>query len=169
MSVNTISDRSVANLLGALALGVSDRLSANSDAAALITLLERDELTIEWLRRIVGLSHSATVRVVDRLAAEGLVERLAGHDGRSVFVRLSARGRRVATRARGAREAQLTELVRPLNDEERAALVALADKLAVQLVTGRWQARSVCRLCDHGSCAEAGHCPVDRAAALAGE
>ncbi|MFZ0380668.1 MAG: hypothetical protein WAL38_22770 [Solirubrobacteraceae bacterium] len=35
---------------------------------ALITLLERGALTIEWPRRIVGLCRSAVVRLVDRLA-----------------------------------------------------------------------------------------------------
>jgi hypothetical protein len=41
-------------------------------SAALITLLERGALTIEWLRRNVGLSRSAAVRLVDRLADDAL-------------------------------------------------------------------------------------------------
>jgi DNA-binding MarR family transcriptional regulator len=163
------ADRAVANVLGALALGVSDRLAATSDAAALITLLERGPLTIEWLRRVIGLSHSASVRVVDRLAAERLVQRGAGPDGRSVSIELTGRGRRMAAQLRSQREAQLAQLVEPLTRAERATLGAIADKLATRLVTGRWEARFVCRLCDHAACAAAGGCPLDRAASRLGE
>jgi DNA-binding MarR family transcriptional regulator len=163
------ADRAVANVLGALALGVGDRLAASSDTAALITLLERGHLTIEWLRRIIGLSHSASVRVVDRLAAERLVQRGAGPDGRSVSVQLTSRGRRIATRLRGEREMQLAALVEPLTEAERRALGEIADKVATRLVTGRWDARLICRLCDHAACASAGGCPLDRAASRLGE
>jgi len=162
-------DRAVANVLGALALGVSDRLAASSDAAALITLLERGQLTIEWLRRIIGLSHSASVRLVDRLAAERLVQRHAGPDRRSVSVQLTGHGRRIARQLRSEREAQLAKLVEPLTHAERTTLGAIADKLATRLVAGRWDARLVCRLCDHAACAAAGGCPLDRAASRLGE
>jgi MarR family transcriptional regulator, negative regulator of the multidrug operon emrRAB len=163
------ADRAVANVLGALALGVSDRLTATSDASALVTLLERGQLTIEWLRRIIGLSHSASVRLVDRLAAEQLVQRHAGPDRRSVSIQLTTRGRRIATGLRSERETQLIELIDPLTRDERATLSTIAEKLAMSLVTGCWEARFVCRLCDHGACASAGGCPVDRAASLVGQ
>lgn len=162
-------ERGLANVVGALALGVSDRLSSESDAAALVTLLERGDLTIDWLRRIVGLSHSAAVRLVDRLAGDGLVKRQPGRDRRSVLVRLTTRGKAAAKGLRLRRQAQLEELVAPLSQAERETLLALAEKLCAAMVAGRWQARFVCRLCDHGACVVAGGCPVDRAASLAGE
>lgn len=157
-------DRAVANVTGALAVAVTDRLDADSRAAALITLLERGALTIEWLRRIVGLSHSAAVRLVDRLADEELVRRREGPDRRSVSIALTPRGRRTATRLRSERESLLVGLLTPLDAEERRTLLALADKLLGGLESGRWEARLTCRLCDHGACARAGGCPVDRAA-----
>jgi DNA-binding MarR family transcriptional regulator len=162
-------EHGLANVIGAVALGVSDRLASDSDSAALVTLLERGGLTIEWLRQIVGISHSATVRLVDRLTAEGLVERRPGPDRRSVSIRLSVHGQAAAARLRAQRDAQLMELIDALDAEEGKALRAIAEKLAAQLVTGRWEARLVCRLCDHGACTAAGGCPVDHAASLAGE
>jgi MarR family transcriptional regulator, negative regulator of the multidrug operon emrRAB len=178
ISVDTGSlDLAAANVTGALAVAIADRLSGDSDAAALITLLERGGLTIEWLRRIVGLSHSATVRLVDRLCDQGLVRRWAGADRRSVSIRLTPNGRRAAERLRQGREDALVNLLAPLEREERAALRALADKVLAGAVAGaargaeagRWEARLICRLCDHGACAAAGGCPVDRAATERGE
>ncbi|MHB2022546.1 MAG: hypothetical protein ACYCO3_04330 [Mycobacteriales bacterium] len=36
---------------------------------------------------VLGLSHSGTVRLVDRLAVEGLVERIGAQDGRAGRIR----------------------------------------------------------------------------------
>jgi DNA-binding MarR family transcriptional regulator len=162
-------DRAAANVAGALAVAIADRLDADSRAAALITLLERGALTIEWLRRIVGLSHSAAVRLVDRLAGDGLVLRRAGPDRRSVSILLTGRGQRAAERLRREREAMLVGLLAPLEPAERRTLLALAEKVLTGTVTGRWEARLICRLCDHGVCAAPGSCPVDRAATERGE
>jgi len=154
------------NLVGALALALSDRLQAqtNSDSAALITLLDRGALTVDFLRRVVGLSHSATVRLVDRLSARRFVERGPGRDGRSIAVRLTPRGRRVATRLRQEREHALATSLATLDAGERAHLGSLIEKVLAGLTTDRWQARHICRLCDHGLCQDARGCPVDQAA-----
>lgn len=162
-------DHAAANVTGALAVAIAGRLDADSRAAALITLLERGSLTIEWLRRIVGLSHSAAVRLVDRLADDGLVHRRPGPDRRSLSILLTARGRRTAERLRREREATLMSLLDPLEPEERRTLLALCEKVLAGAVSGRWEARLICRLCDHGVCAAAGSCPVDRAATERGE
>src|SRR6266542_2469726 len=67
------------NLLGALALALVDRLNealvqgANrnlSSAAALVFIHGRPGETIDFLARVLGLSHSATVRVVFFFQAE---------------------------------------------------------------------------------------------------
>ena len=130
-------DRAAANVTGALAVAVADRLYADSRAAALVTLLERGALSIEWLRRIVGLSHSAAVHLVDRLVGEDLVRRRAGPDRRSVSIALTPRGRRTASRLRSGREASLVNLLAPLDAQERRILLALADKLLGGMVSGR--------------------------------
>jgi MarR family transcriptional regulator, negative regulator of the multidrug operon emrRAB len=85
----------------------------------------------------VGLSHSATVRMVDRLTEDGLVYRRAGPDRRSVSILLTAPGRRTAERLRREREATLARLIAPLEPEERRTLLALAEKVLAGAVTGR--------------------------------
>ena len=106
--------RRLENLLGALAVGLSDAISsavettaghAGAMGAALATLAQEPGLSIEQLRVPLGRTQSATVRVVDQLAAEGYAERRPGRDQRSVAVVLTpkgAAGRRPGTRQPGA-------------------------------------------------------------------
>src|SRR5262249_59288143 len=76
--------RRLENLLGALAVGLSDGISsavetttghAGAMGAALATLAQEPGLGIEQLRVPLGRTQSATVRVVDRLVADGYAER----------------------------------------------------------------------------------------------
>jgi MarR family transcriptional repressor of emrRAB len=166
-SSRRIADRRSANLAGALAIALADRLGEQlaSDSAALLTLYERGPLTVEFLRRVIGLSHSATVRLVDRLSNQRLAKRTAGPDARSIFIRLTPRGRRRAEALRERREEALTRALAALDARERAEFARLAEKLLVRLTGGRWHARLICRLCDHGVCQAGAACPVDLAAA----
>ena len=81
--------------------------AASHGAAGPAALTALDEFlggrSMDDLRRVLGLTHSGAVRLVDRLAADGCVERRAGADGRSVALVLTAKGRRVARRVRAAR------------------------------------------------------------------
>ena len=97
-----------ANALGALALEVARRVQAAGDAAsphgasvpAALTALHglTGGQSIDALRRVVGLTHSGAVRLVDRLVAAGLAERRVGVDGRAVALHLTPEGRRAARR-----------------------------------------------------------------------
>lgn len=158
----------------AIADEVDDRLRASSgygpsSAAALVTLRERGALTVERLRRIVGVTHSATVRLIDRLEAEGLVGREPGPDGRSVCVRLTRRGAKVADRLWRERDDVLMGVLAALTAREQAQLTRLSETLLAALTSSREQARLICRLCDHGVCQGGGFCPVDRAATELGQ
>ena len=164
-----IAERRSTNLVGAFAVALADRLRLDSDCAALVTLYERGPLTVEFLRRVVGLSHSATVRLVDRLSDDGLLERTAGPDARSVSVGLTARGRRRAAALRKSRERVLVDALVPLSKRERLELGRLVGKVLAAVTTGRWQARLTCRFCDHGVCQATIGCPVDWRASELGE
>src|SRR5437867_2624085 len=107
-------DGRTANLLGTLALALTGKVDAalrddtalgGSDAAALITLRNYAEgESIDLLRRVLRLSQPGAVRLVDRLAARGLVERgRSEQDARAVSLRLTQRGRRAADAAIAAR------------------------------------------------------------------
>jgi MarR family transcriptional repressor of emrRAB len=116
------------------------------------------------LRRIVGLTHSGAVRLVDKLAADGLVERRPGADQRSVAIWLTPAGRRVARRILAQREAALETALADLPAGDRAALVRAAERLLPQLVGAPDAEPRICRLCDTDACGRPrGHCPVQAA------
>jgi hypothetical protein len=103
------------NLLGALAVGLSDAISsavetttghAGAMGAALATLAQEPGLSIERLRVPLGRTQSATVRVVDQLVAEGHAERRPGRDQRSVAVVLTPKGTEAAARVLASRDGE---------------------------------------------------------------
>jgi MarR family transcriptional repressor of emrRAB len=155
-----------ANLLGALGLALADRLDAaaelaggSSAAEALVALGgEAAGGSIDALARIVGLSHSGTVRLVDRLAREGLVERRRGADQRSAALVLTPAGRRGARRVRPRREAEMQSIFVLLTDDQQSALRQVAERV----LDNADDVRRVCRLCDLEACGRSrGHCPAD--------
>lgn len=91
-----------ANLLGALAIGLADRIesaiaeSVGSSVAAVAALqwIHREPgLRNEELSRLIGLSHSRTVRVVAELVAEGSILRETDpRDARAIRLRTSELG-----------------------------------------------------------------------------
>ena len=173
-----MADDRLANVLGALALALADGLDVATERAALVTLSDLLEgRSVDDLRRAVGLTHSGGVRLVDRLVAGGLVERRRGTDGRTVALFLTEEGRRQARQGRDARLATLHDVLGVLDDQERAQLAAIVDKLIGAVVGRRLEARAagvdppggwLCRLCDPMACERAeGHCPALNAAQAA--
>jgi MarR family transcriptional regulator, negative regulator of the multidrug operon emrRAB len=161
-----------ANLLGALAIAVADRLhEARADdhgrgltaTAALNHLRLRPGQNIDFLARLLHISHPATVRLVNRLAAEGLVERRTEEDdARSRALILTPAGQRAAQAAASKRLDLLGRMLSPLTAAERRQLEPVLEKLLGALTTDRWDARHVCRMCDIPTC-DMPACPVDQA------
>lgn len=161
-----------ANLLGALALAVTDRMAlavtratglSGSAPAALVTLESpAGGATLDALCRALSLSHSGAVRLVDRLVAGGLVERRRGRDQRSRELALTPAGRRAVRRIRAARESACDALLASLTADQRTELTG-----GQALVLGALddQARGtpwLCRLCDRQTCRRGrGGCPVE--------
>ena len=165
-----------ANLLGALALSISDRTSMaiaaaagqSESAAAALSALHHflDRPTLDQLRQVLGLTHSGAVRLIDRLSAAGLVTRGPGGDGRSRSVILTEEGRRAAERVSAARAAALTDLLRTLSPAERTTLHALIGRVMAAVVHDKDGGAWICRLCDLDACGRnAGRCPTANAAA----
>lgn len=164
-----------ANLLGAVSLAVGDRVRAaaergagqgGSAPAALVSLATYlDGSPIGALRAPLGLTHSATVRLVDRLVDAGLARRCEGPDRRSVAVTLTPAGHEAAAQAIRARGAALEEALSGLDAGERAELARLHGKVLATITDGRAAAGHICRLCDAHACGHyEGRCPVTRAA-----
>jgi MarR family transcriptional regulator, negative regulator of the multidrug operon emrRAB len=98
-------DDRLENLLGAFALAVADRLRSETEdaightgaaAAALVTIAQYPDRTVEFLRQTLGLSHPAAVRVVDRLVEQRLVRRRTAGRGPALALAPTAAGRRRA-------------------------------------------------------------------------
>jgi DNA-binding MarR family transcriptional regulator len=167
-----------ANLLGALALVVTDRCSdaiaaaagvQTETAAAALSALHHflDRPSIDTLRQVLGLTPSGTVRLVDRLADSGYVSRGHGRDGRSRSISLTDTGRQAAERVSQARANVLGEAVAGLSPDERTVLEELMGRILAGFIRGPGATRWMCRLCDTGACGrEDGMCPVANAARL---
>jgi MarR family transcriptional regulator, negative regulator of the multidrug operon emrRAB len=131
--------------------------------AALNHLRLRPGQNIDFLARLLQISHPAAVRLVDRLESEGLVERRADReDARSRKLVLTRAGQRAAVAAATKRFELLDEILAPLTAAERRRLEPLLEKLLAGLTSDRWDARHICRLCDIPTC-ESPSCPVDKA------
>lgn len=159
------------NLLGALVTTVGDDIRDATEAAAghgasapaaLATLLRRPGTSIEALRARLDLSHSATVRLVDRLVADGLAARRPAEDARSVAVSLTAKGRRRALRVHQRRRGVLARAVAGLSAADARDLEQLIDRLLRTQALLHEDPRSICRLCEVQVC-PLRRCPVPAA------
>lgn len=158
-----------ANLLGAWSLAVADAVREATETssgyggavpAALVTLEAYPGRRLEDLRVALDLSQPGTVRLVDRMQAEGWVRRGAG-DGRSLAVELTAAGRRRARRLLAERDHALATLLAPLTGAERRRLEQLLEKLLRPRAAAGLDPELMCRLCERAVCAR---CPVARGA-----
>lgn len=160
--------RTLANRLAAFATLLHDAVHAETDelspsaVAALHTLRQNGPTSIQDVARVIGLTHSATVRLVDRLEKDWLVRRLS-RKGREVRVEVTARGRRRAGTFQDRRIAAADTLLAGLDEEERAVLARALDKMLEVPVDGRETADRICRSCDKDGCRGEG-CPVEAAA-----
>ncbi|MGH7703662.1 MAG: MarR family winged helix-turn-helix transcriptional regulator, partial [Gemmatimonadales bacterium] len=134
---------------------------------ALVSVRWQPGLTIETLRKVLGLSHSGTVRLLDRLERDGSVARRAGRDGRSVALQLTAQGRQQARRILERRRAVMSQALGLLAPAEQQQLLKLVEKLLAGLTRDLEHSDHICRLCDESVCPDAS-CPVGCAAREAG-
>lgn len=159
------------NLVGALALAITDRTSAamaeaaqvSESAATALSALHHflDRPTVDMLRQVLGLTSSGTVRLVDSLVKAGYVRRKPGPDGRSTAVALTASGRAAAKRVAAARDQVLADALASLDDDERVVLSAVIGKILVGLMRPPGAIRWNCRQCDTVTCRGTdGGCPV---------
>ncbi|MDT5410776.1 MAG: hypothetical protein QOG14_2996 [Mycobacterium sp.] len=178
------ADDRLVNLFGALATGIVDAsvtdiaLSGDLDTtacAALVTMLELVPYSsAHRLSQLCGVSHSGAVRMVNRLAEAGYVERGPGPDRRTVTVTLTRRGQRVAQRIRDARHQAIATTLSSLTARQRTQLTGISEVLVASLTSSRLAQRqagavpsggALCRMCDPSACGRpAGNCPAARTA-----
>jgi DNA-binding MarR family transcriptional regulator len=161
----------ISNVLVAWALGAHDLLAeaaADIDldlrSVAALTLVDsHDGATVDWLAPRVGLSQSATVRLVDRLESASWVDRR--RVGREVALTSTAAGRRVLGRWQAHTDAVAESLTSELGPDELAELIRLLASTLARRARPRTLADRACRTCDWKACGN--DCPVDRSVATA--
>lgn len=182
--MRTSRDARLANLLGAVATGLADRVADSVDTTALddrarmalVALLDfSPKGSVHTLSQVVGLTHSGAVRLVDRLVVAGYVRRRPGADDRSVSIGLTRSGRLVANRVRDRRQDAITDAMTDLSDRQRDDLVRACETIVANLTRERLDRRAagerpsggaLCRMCDFAACGRpAGRCPAAGAVA----
>lgn len=150
-----------ANLLAAFAGEITERVDAelkthpnqtDSTLAALNVMGFWDGITNAELAKALKLSHTATVRLVDKLEAQGLVEAGAGEDKRATYLHLTAAGKKAAQPTLMARCVAVDGYLDSLSAAEEAQLAKLLEKLISPLATDDFAISHFCRLCDFASC-----------------
>ena len=158
-----------ANILGALSVLIQDRVEqawqATLDlspmaAAALVQIDNEPGSSIEQVAGRIGLTHSATVRVIDKLAERGFVEKdRARQDARAQSLKLSKPGKRLAQQLHGARNQVTDELLSGLGSAQRKALEEAIRAILHRCVEPGREADVTCRVCDDRRCAP-DICPI---------
>jgi MarR family transcriptional regulator, negative regulator of the multidrug operon emrRAB len=154
------------NLVGAFVLEIADRIRqateaaighSGATAAGLVTIAQFPDGTVEDLRKAIGLSHPATVRVVDRLVAEKLVRRRPADRGPAVALTVTGAGRRKARAILDVRREVLRGALPELSPHEEVTLATILEKALANLADA--PDPTLCRLCDKARCRRA-DCPV---------
>ena len=166
------SDRLI-NLFGALAIGVADRVRwealdetslGGEGSAALVVIGHAPGMSIDQLRRVLGLSHPGAVRLVDRLVSAGLALReVSPDDRRAVSLGLTREGRNRRSAVLKRRSKALKAMLDVVGAEDLAALERIADAVLQSLPDDAASALTVCRYCNERQCPD---CPMDVFGAL---
>jgi DNA-binding MarR family transcriptional regulator len=132
------------------------------DLAALTLVAAYEDCSQDWLRARVDLTQSGTVRLIDRLAARGLLQR-GRSSGRGVPLRLTASGSVLLDRWSQARDQAIASVLDTLPEQTSASMVqGMADALLARPRL-RAEADANCRVCTWPACGA--DCPVDRSVA----
>ena len=156
------------NIFGAFALLISDDIvratssrapEVGPAASALALLAHKPGLSIRMLAIGVGLSHAGTVRLVDRLVSEELIERRDhSTDGRTRSLYLTSVGKTASEGVLAARDQVIAEGLSVLNAAEMKFLCDLAERVLRSRLENLEQSYRICRLCCYEGCT---NCPID--------
>jgi MarR family transcriptional regulator, negative regulator of the multidrug operon emrRAB len=156
------------NLLGALITGLHDHLSkriedefsfAGETPAALVTIGYNEGRTVDFLSKALELSHSGTVRLVEKLEQSGLVRKGSGADKRTVTLHVTEQGRRKMQSITRTRRHCIDELLGVLSAKERKQFTGMVERMLQFMTHGEDSAEAICKLCEVDVCPQ-NRCPV---------
>jgi MarR family transcriptional regulator, negative regulator of the multidrug operon emrRAB len=169
--MENMSDPRLENVLGAVAVAITGAVQVAVDEAAghtaagpaaLSALRIHRGCSVDHLAGVLGLTHSGTVRLVDRLAGDGLLTRGQGKDARVVTLDLTAKGTKRAERVSAARAVAVERFLGNLDRAERSTLMRLLEKVVATGVADWSEVQYRCRLCNLEACHAGGEsCPLD--------
>lgn len=154
----------LANKLGAFTVLLADSLEracgelSSSAAALLLTLYYNRNTTATTLAKVACITQPTAARVLDGLVRRGLIER-ENRTGRTTLLRVTRTGEKKARALEAARLQAMNEVLSGLRERERTSLRQVLDTILASATTSRAQARTICRLCNHGLC-HGRLCPV---------
>jgi MarR family transcriptional regulator, negative regulator of the multidrug operon emrRAB len=163
-----MADARTANLLGAFLTGLHDHMSqrlelesaiSGDGPAALVAIAYNEGRTVEFLRKTLTLSHSWTVRVVEKLEKAGLVQKKTGTDKRAVALYLTDQGKRKVQGIVRARRRCLDEVLAVLPVKDHKKLTTMLERMLAFLTGDDDSAEAICKLCEVDVCPQ-NRCPV---------
>jgi DNA-binding MarR family transcriptional regulator len=162
----------LANLVGALALTLTDRMVREmckeaglpeSSVSALIVMHQRPAVNVDGVARVLNLAHSSTVRLINRLENAGLVSHRSGADRRNHELLLTHDGEKLVDRMLYRREQTVLELLqRDHFGEVDTSFVTEIERLLSIAACDPMACARICRLCNTKTC-DLTRCPVELA------
>jgi DNA-binding MarR family transcriptional regulator len=153
------------NVVAAWAIAVTDVVRAAveestgmsaSGPAAVVAIVADPGLSIDELRRVLGLTHPGTVRLVDRLVENGWVTREHGA-GRTVRLMPTESGLATERELAAAREAAVANLLAVMPERDVHLVAGLVRPVLGGTMNDVDAMRRLCRLCNRDVCSD---CPA---------
>lgn len=152
-----------ANILGALAVALSGRITSETSAvsgvspsavSALVQVHFYPGICVEQIKSQIWLSHSATVRVIDSLERAGFIERrrVNEQDGRVTSLFITDRGETIVTDILNRRNSITRNIVASFPPDEQSLIERVVCGLISTLVQPGPEQEYVCRFCDLSAC-----------------
>ncbi|UJF18449.1 winged helix DNA-binding protein [Vibrio sp. SS-MA-C1-2] len=159
------------NLIGTFSTNVDSQIRENIDSlnshginheSALVTIYNHPDDNINTLSKVLGLTHSGTVRLINKLEGLGYLLRVKSqNDGRNMTLQLTDTGRSRAVQVLSKRDEVTKAVIDMLDDEQKSSLTSILESVLEKMTNNTEEARRTCRLCNEGVCRNAG-CPVEK-------
>ncbi|MGJ8648272.1 MAG: MarR family winged helix-turn-helix transcriptional regulator [Marinomonas colpomeniae] len=132
-----------------------------SHEIALVVIYNHPNETIDVLSKVLDLTHSGAVRLINTLENDGFVQRhKSTQDARSVVLRVTGTGSIRVQSILDSREKVTLKLLENFDESQKQDFLNLLDIAMSNLNSKKIKALQICKLCNEGVCRKQG-CPVE--------